>query len=165
MNDTINITATSKPDYDEWGFDTYWSPEEWIAWHKALKRAYGQQKANMIWAKAWYAQGFWDKPFSFYKYNKNFTDYLRSQGIDIGNPFSKVFVASEKIVDATTEAAVDVASGAARTLKATSSLLPLLVLGVLGGGLYLLYNEIKKNGLSSLVDLTPAGAVAKKLKK
>lgn len=62
------ITAESKPDYDDWGPDDYWSLEDWITWHKALVKKYGKsdkfgsQKADTEWLTAWNKQGFGSGP-------------------------------------------------------------------------------------------------------
>lgn len=37
------ITADSKPDFDDWGPDDYWSLKDWVDWHKALVNKYSDK--------------------------------------------------------------------------------------------------------------------------
>jgi hypothetical protein len=43
------ITADSKPDYDDWGWDDYWDIEDWMKWHKELCKRYSayNEKVNI----------------------------------------------------------------------------------------------------------------------
>lgn len=70
------------PDYDNWGSDTKWECDEWIAWHKRLKEHFGEERAKLIWNYA-YAQGsafasHWDCR----TFNSNFRAYARKEGLD-----------------------------------------------------------------------------------
>ncbi len=124
------ITADSKPDYDEWGPDYYWGTEEWITWHKALKDRHGLAVANQLWLEGWKAQSIWDKPFNWAKYDSDFANYFKSQGIDVGHLLSKVVVAGETTVENVAQAAVF-----------TSNFLPTIITaGVILAG-FIIYKE------------------------
>jgi hypothetical protein len=70
------------PDYDQWGSDTYWKCDEWIAWHKRLKEHFGSERAKLIWNYA-YAEG---SEFSYHwdcrTFNGLFRQYAREEGLD-----------------------------------------------------------------------------------
>ena len=70
------------PDYDNWGRDTKWECDEWIAWHKRLKAHFGAERAKLIWNYA-YAQG---SAFSSHldcrTFNSAFRKYAREEGLD-----------------------------------------------------------------------------------
>lgn len=58
----LNITSLSKPVYDRAGIDTYWSANDWITWHKAMKSDLGLQTANETLIDAFHnppPEGFW----------------------------------------------------------------------------------------------------------
>jgi hypothetical protein len=70
------------PDYDQWGSDTWWKCDEWIAWHKRLKEHFGSERAKLIFNYA-YAQG---SEFSGHRdcrtFNSAFRKYAREEGLD-----------------------------------------------------------------------------------
>ncbi len=43
------ITWKTVPDYDEWGWDTFWKCDDWITWHKKLAEHFGEKTATEIW--------------------------------------------------------------------------------------------------------------------
>ena len=127
------ITADSKPDYDAWGNDSYWSVEDWITWHKALKDRYGLAVANEKWLEGWEGQSLWDKPYNWYKYDRDFTGYLESQQIDVSHMISKVVVKGGELIENVSEAAVY-----------TSNMLPTVITaGVVLAG-FIVYKEATK---------------------
>ena len=52
------ITADSVPDLDDWGVDDFWSCTQWVEWHKAMVKKYGNENANIRFAHFWNQQGF-----------------------------------------------------------------------------------------------------------
>lgn len=77
---TYVITADSVPDYDGWGPDAYWGPQDWIAWHKALKGRYGLEEANRRFLEAYHAAGFGAESYSYRTFDEPFRSYARAQG-------------------------------------------------------------------------------------
>jgi hypothetical protein len=53
--------------------------EEWIAWHKDLKKVFGKKKANSIWIFAWAKRGGINSPAN----NNMLSAYIEPQGIDV----------------------------------------------------------------------------------
>lgn len=47
------ITPSSQPVYDAWGFGDYWNCLEWMEWYKQLRTVYGASESDYIWSKAW----------------------------------------------------------------------------------------------------------------
>jgi hypothetical protein len=75
-------TWNMAPDYDQWGKDTYWKCDEWIAWHKRLKEHFGSERAKLIWNYA-YAQGSAiPAHYDCRTLNGLFRKYAREEGLD-----------------------------------------------------------------------------------
>lgn len=74
------ITAESLPDYDDWGSDDYWSADDWIAWHKALKARYGVQAANEKFLIAYRESGFLGAELNYRTFNSAFRAYAQENG-------------------------------------------------------------------------------------
>jgi len=53
--------------------------EEWIQWHKDLKKMFGKKKANSIWILAWSKRGGQDSPANTNMLSK----YIEPEGIDV----------------------------------------------------------------------------------
>lgn len=75
------ITANSQPNYDEWGWDDYWSCEDWVEWHKALKNAYGQSQANQTFVQAFHQASFGASSYDCRTFNTAFRTYAKDNGI------------------------------------------------------------------------------------
>jgi hypothetical protein len=73
--------ADSTPDYDDWGWDDYWKPEDWMAWHGAMKAAYGKNKADYKWATAWQEQGWFEGGINARTFNSDFRNWAKSEGL------------------------------------------------------------------------------------
>ena len=70
------------PDYDQWGSDTWWKCDEWIAWHKRLKEHFGSERAKLIFNYA-YAQGSdFAGHYDCRTFNSAFRKYAREEGLD-----------------------------------------------------------------------------------
>lgn len=87
-----NITAQSEPDYDEWGWDEYWTCADWMAAHQKRVLAYGVNAANEWFIDRWSAQDGFMAPYNWCKYDADFANYFNSQGINVGWLLSNVFV-------------------------------------------------------------------------
>lgn len=81
MPDVI-ITADSTPDYDNLGPDTYWSCEQWIEWHKALKTKYGKEVGDQKWQTAWDKQDSFEHDYNWCKYDGTFNAYVRAENLN-----------------------------------------------------------------------------------
>ncbi len=138
------ITWESQPDYDGWGWDTYWGCEEWMAWHKELKRKYGSEKANYLWKSAWDKQGSFDAPLNSCRYNTTFVNYFLNEGIDIRSFISALFTNSTETLVNATDATKEATSSISSIGKQLKWILPVVATGaVIVGGL-MWYNKAKK---------------------
>ena len=72
--------ADSTPDYDEWGPDSWWTSNDWLTWHKALKAKYGLEQANVKFITAWEKQGIGAAPLDARSFDSNFRAYARANG-------------------------------------------------------------------------------------
>lgn len=140
MNKENEITAYSEPDYDGWGPDSYWRCSDWLFWHKTLKQAFGQQKANEIWMRAWDKQGPWDYAINACRYNNDFVHYFLSQGIDVRSFISALYTNLTDVVVNTTDQTAKLSRNLNWMLPVAGGLL------VLGAGMYFANNvdKIKK---------------------
>ena len=82
-HDPANPAAT--PDYDDWGWDDYWGPTEWMQWHKAMKEALGKDKADYNFAAAWEkmltVNGLGASVLSARSFNADFRKWAKSEGL------------------------------------------------------------------------------------
>lgn len=51
-----DINADSYPDYDEWGYDEYWSLTDWQTFYDKLIAKYGADEGSRRWLDAWHRQ-------------------------------------------------------------------------------------------------------------
>lgn len=72
--------ATSTPDYDDWGPDSWWTGQDWLTWHRALKDAYGLEVANARFIAAWQQQGLGSGALGARSFDSSFRDYARANG-------------------------------------------------------------------------------------
>jgi hypothetical protein len=72
------------PDYDEWGYDTWWSCEEWIMWHKELKKHFGENRAREIWEYAFKRASFGAGTDWCAETNGRFRTYLKENNLKTG---------------------------------------------------------------------------------
>lgn len=54
-------------------------PENWIQWHKDLKKIFNKKKSNSIWLYAWAKRGGINSPAN----TSSLRDYMDGQGVDI----------------------------------------------------------------------------------
>lgn len=130
-HDPTNADAT--PDYDGLGWDSQWTAEDWLTWHRALKARFGQAEANRILIKAWNGGGFLEEPpLDARTFNTAFKAYARENGF-FDSLFSGLAVlakpvsAANDVVDGVTDLAVGVKNSA----KTVGFILPVLALGAL----------------------------------
>ena len=160
------IPYNSQPDYDEWGSDSYWPLATWIAWHRGLVKKYGRHLnpggypfADAIWLAAWAKQSQGSSPLLAIGQPARFkdeTDYLRKfpllyeySGLkkwDTGiNPIDatyKMILASAKAAQNLGEGVVDTVSGIGSGLSVLKYAIPIVLVIVIGGGLYIGYKKL-----------------------
>lgn len=68
--------------------------ENWVEWHKLLKRRYSKKTANYLFVIAWERRGSYSANTSFLR------DYLKKQGIELtGNMFIQLEDAASDVFD------------------------------------------------------------------
>lgn len=78
----IVTTWNVVPDYDTWGVDTSWTCDNWIQWHKELKKRFGGEKANAIWNYAFSLQSDGANGFDCRTFNSSFRSYMTQENLD-----------------------------------------------------------------------------------
>ncbi len=133
----FTITADSVPDFDNWGWDDYWTCADWMRWHQLKMAAQGQEAANAAFIQYWGSQDSFMAPYNWCKYSNDFAEYFSNQGIDVGWLFSHLVVATETVVD-------NVSEGAKGISTVVKYVAPALFLGGLGYGAYEVYQYAKR---------------------
>jgi len=124
------ITADSIPDLDDWWFDEWWTCDQWIMWHKANKKKYGQAVANQKFMEYWNQQTFGAGALDCRTFDSKFRAYITRN-----NLYDAVYEGAGlfKHVLGPIGGASDVVGGASRTLGAFGRALPWIVGISLGG--------------------------------
>ena len=114
---------TSTPDYDGWFWDSYWTPQDWITWHKSLKAQYGLEEANSRFIIAWEKQGAFSAPLDARSFNVTFQNYAKANGFYDGLYYGLgALVKPIGAVTSVVSGASDVVSGASEGLSNFGSL-------------------------------------------
>lgn len=120
----FEIVADSIPAKDNWGWQPYWSCQEYQLWHKLNVDAYGADVANKKFIAAWSELDSFDHNYNWCKYDSDFTNYFKRYGIDVGNWISNIFNAGSNVIDA----AGSITQSASNTAKLFKWIIPLAVL-------------------------------------
>ena len=120
-NDPTN--ADSKPDYDGWGPDSWWTANDWMTWHRALKSRFGLEIANTKFVNAWEQQGALSAPLDARSFDTTFRDYAKANGF-----FDALYYglgALVKPIGAVTDVVSDVSTGISSTASLTKYIMPI----------------------------------------
>ncbi len=159
---TYNITADSSPDYDDWGWDDYWQPQDWIVWHRAMKAKYSLDEANKRFIDAFLKAGSFAASYNWRSTDTEFKKYAKANGFydslfsGIGGLIGKVAslggsvitTASDSgsaLVENAGQAATNLSESITNTSKVLKVLIPVVVVLVVAG---ILWYGIKKFKLS-----------------
>lgn len=139
------INWNTVPDYDQWGVDSFWNCEDWIAWHKKLLEHFGQQTAKELWDYAYAKSGNFSSNLDCRTFNATFREYVNKNAL---SPYANAGVLAPVL--STYGTASDVLNGALSGVSSffTGSKIKtimniLLIGGVLYGGVYI-YKAVKK---------------------
>lgn len=138
------ITATSTPVLDGWGWGDYWGCDEWKAWHMELRKQFSAKDAAVIWAAAWNKQDSFANPYNWCKYNSDFRNYMRSQGVNVDSVVSALIMPVFDTAGNITQGAADVAENTIETATTLSSLFKPLAIGALVVGSIWAYKKYAK---------------------
>jgi hypothetical protein len=123
-NDPTN--ADSKPDYDGWGPDSWWTANDWMTWHRALKARFGLDDANVRFVNAWQQQGALSAPLDARSFDTNFRDYAKANGF-----FDALYYglgALAKPIGATTDVITGVTQGVSTVANLAKFVIPVAAL-------------------------------------
>ncbi len=146
-------SADALPDFDEWGWDEYWSADDWIEWHAAMKQEYGLRQANETFLAYWQEQGAGASPYSARSFDSSFREYARANGFldDLFDGPSVIFQPlgwGTDILGGGTNVAGNlpgVINAAGNALGAVSVIWPVLLLGAI-----LIYGQQARKSARSL---------------
>lgn len=74
------LKAASVPVLDGWGWADYWTIEDWMTWHNAMKAAFGLEEANRRFISEWVKQGIGANPLDARSFNEQFKSYAKANG-------------------------------------------------------------------------------------
>lgn len=123
-NDPTN--ADSKPDYDGWGPDSWWTANDWMTWHRSLKARFGLDDANVRFVNAWQQQGALSAPLDARSFDTNFRDYAKANGF-----FDALYYglgALAKPIGATTDVITGVTQGVSTVANLAKFVIPVAAL-------------------------------------
>ena len=123
-NDPTN--ADSKPDYDGWGPDSWWTSNDWLTWHRSLKARFGLDDANTRFINAWQQQGIGASPLDARSFDTTFRDYAKANGF-----FDALYYglgALVKPIGSVTDVVSDVSSGISSTANLAKFVIPVAAL-------------------------------------
>jgi hypothetical protein len=123
-NDPTN--ADSKPDYDGWGPDSWWTANDWMTWHRSLKARFGLDDANVRFVNAWQQQGALSAPLDARSFDTNFRDYAKANGF-----FDALYYglgALAKPIGATTDVITGVTQGVSTVANLAKYVIPVAAL-------------------------------------
>lgn len=118
------INWNTVPDYDEWGWDEFWSCADWITWHKKLSEHFGEKTATEIWNYAFEKTTNLSSNLDCNAFDSDFRSYVKSHGLVVNNDLVTQAIGTTS----------DVLSGALGTTSNVASGLFGTVDSVFGGG-------------------------------
>lgn len=120
-NDPTNADAV--PDFDGWGWDSWWTGTDWLTWHRALKARFGLEVANTKFINAWQQQTMGSTPLDARSFNTDFRAYAKANGFLDALYYG--LGALVKPIGAVTDVVSDVSTGISSTASLTKYLLPI----------------------------------------
>ncbi len=124
QNNPTNPNST--PDYDDWGPDSWWTAQDWVTWHKALKAKYGLDEANVRFITAWQKQGIGASPLDSRSFDTSFRDYAKANGFFDGLYYGLGSIV--KPIGTTTDVITGVSQGVSITANLAKFVIPVAAL-------------------------------------
>ncbi|MFN0048210.1 MAG: hypothetical protein ACKVOU_03685 [Cytophagales bacterium] len=115
-----------------------WKASDWQTYYKRIKTTYGKETALKVFTSDIDRIGFFSSGNNL-KYDCDFIDFFKKEGLNGGNWISKVFCTANTVVDATTSTVSNVAN----TVKNVSNPTVLIIAGIAIGGFFL-FNKYGK---------------------
>jgi hypothetical protein len=104
----FTITADSKPLLDGWGWDDYWSVQDWQTWVQSVEKKYGKKVAKQKFETAWYKQDETANPKLYIGTEKSFISYLKTIDVDILGPIDSLVNGTNGLITGTGDLAAGI---------------------------------------------------------
>ena len=126
------------PDFDEWGWDSYWSQADWRTWYEANASEIGRKPAADKFAAAWNSRtGFWealgDVRGDWETVNADFREWARRITLTDGSTLLAAITPGDplsNIMGGTTDVLSNVGTSVVNTSKTLKWVLPILLVAV-----------------------------------
>lgn len=98
------ITADSKPSWGYFGiFGEAWTAQDFVTWHKALKKKYGPDKAKQVFGHEWENRPMtsaFGAAWRASEFDPDFINYFKTEGFTWG-PGGKIIISATKAAEST----------------------------------------------------------------
>lgn len=112
------INWNSVPDYDEWGYDNFWSCDDWITWHKKLVLHFGEATATEIWNYAFKQTTNLSSNLNCSSFNSAFRDYAKKHDLKPNKDIAtQIFGTVTDVTTGALDTTSEVASGVFGTVQ------------------------------------------------
>jgi hypothetical protein len=145
------ITWNNAPDYDEWGWDTSWSCDDWITWHQKLAQHFGEATATEIWNYAFKQTTNLSGNLDCISIDASFRSYVKEHNLVVYQDLlTDVIGGSTDIlhsaIDTTTSVSTGLFSGVSSLFGGSNFKKTLNIVLIVGGviGVAYVYNAFKK---------------------
>lgn len=157
------IPYDAKPDYDDWGPDSFWDLGTWVGWHRGLVKKYGRTLdkpggypiADKIWLDAWTKQTAGASPTMAILQPSRFkteTDYIKKfpllykytnlqKAVEQFNP-AEVGYSGVDAVGNVIEGGTDAVKGIGNGLKVLKYAIPVVLILSIGTFMYIGYKKL-----------------------
>ena len=126
---TVPTDPNASPDYDTWGWDSWWTYQNWMTWFESMEKRYGVDIARRNWEQAWQKQEPFSGPLDA-RLNSDFRQWAALKNIELYWGAGVI----AKPVGAAVDAVTGVSSGISALGSVSKIMLPLA--GILLAYLY-----------------------------
>lgn len=146
------LSADSVPVYgtawNAWSGIHYWTCDEWQLWYDLNAQKYGTQQAQIKFVDAWSHDDnqsvlTWDAAGWSCGYDCDFTNYMRTKGLDVANWGTQNTCTLVEIPSNLIDAGAAVSEGVKDTANTVSFLMPVTVIALTGIFIYSQYQKAK----------------------
>lgn len=140
------ITENSTPNLDDWGWDKFWLPNDWINWHKVMKAKKGKAFADTTFLTWWNKQTMFANMFDARTFNMQFRTFLKNENLldAVSNVLTKPLGTATDLVSSGSNLGSNLGTGAEKTAKILGIVIPVaIVIAALGLTMYAYKKFIK----------------------
>lgn len=130
-------------------FDTVWSCNDWMTWHKTLKKKYGKVIADDTFLAFWNDLATGSKAIDCRSLNSSFRDYMKSENLldalfDGVGIIAKPLGVGTDVVTSVGNGISNIADGAEAATKVLKVVVPVLLIGALAVAGFWAYRHVIK---------------------